>query len=287
MDIQFHLTRLYLLDVHREPCYIFSMLVFLKLGGSLITDKDRPYTPRLDLLNDLARQIFSSLQDNPDLQILLGHGSGSFGHQPASKFGTRNGVSGQKGWHGFAEVWHQASLLNRLVVDALSSAGLPVITISPSSAVRTRDRKVVLWDLSPIKTSLERSLLPVIYGDVVFDGVLGGTILSTEELFAHLAPSIHPDRILLAGSEAGVWEDFPARNRLIPDMTPSVLSKYSSALGKSSGTDVTGGMLTKITSMLALVEQMQGLEILIFSGQEPGNLQLALQGENPGTLLHR
>jgi isopentenyl phosphate kinase len=262
------------------------MLVFLKLGGSLITDKDRPYTPRLELLNDLARQIFSTLQDNPDLHILLGHGSGSFGHQPASEYGTRNGVSGQKAWHGFAEVWRQASLLNRLVVDALNNAGLPVITISPASAVHTRDRKVVYWDLSPITTSLERGLLPVIYGDVVFDEVLGGTILSTEELFAHLALHLHPGRILLAGLEAGVWEDFPARKRLIPEITPTVLSGYNSVLGKSSGADVTGGMLTKITSMLALAEKVQGLEILVFSGQEPGALRNALLGENTGTLLH-
>lgn len=286
MDIQFHLTRLYLLDVRREPCYIFSMLVFLKLGGSLITDKDRPYTPRLDLLNDLAHEIFSTLQDIPDLRILLGHGSGSFGHQPASKYGTRHGVSGQKAWRGFTEVWYQASMLNRLVVDALSNAGLPIITISPASAVRTRDRQVVHWDITPIEASLDNGLLPVIYGDVVFDEVLGGTILSTEELFAHLALSLRPHRILLAGLEAGVWEDFPARTRLVPEITPGVLSKYTSVLGKSSGADATGGMLTKITSMLTLAEQMDGLEILIFSGQEPGALRNALQGENPGTLVH-
>lgn len=286
MDIQFHLTRLYLLDVRREPCYIFSMLVFLKLGGSLITDKDRPYTPRLELLNDLAHEISSTLQDNPDLRLLLGHGSGSFGHQPASKFGTRQGVSGQEAWHGFAEVWHQASRLNRLVVDALCDSGLPIITISPASAVRTRDRQVIHWDVTPIKTSLDNGLLPVIYGDVVFDEVLGGTILSTEELFAHLALSLHPDRILLAGLEAGVWGDFPARSRLVPEITPGVLSRYTSVLGESSGADATGGMSSKITGMLALAEQIHGLEILIFSGQEPGALRKALQGENPGTLLH-
>ncbi len=177
-------------------------------------------------------------------------------------------------------------MLNRLVVDALSNAGLPIITISPASAVRTRDRQVVHWDITPIEASLDNGLLPVIYGDVVFDEILGGTILSTEELFAHLALSLRPHRILLAGLEAGVWEDFPARTRLVPEITPGVLSRYTSVLGKSSGADATGGMLTKITSMLSLAKQMDGLEILIFSGQEPGALRNALQGENPGTLVH-
>ena len=32
-------------------------LVFLKLGGSLITDKTQPYTPLLEVMNDLALQI--------------------------------------------------------------------------------------------------------------------------------------------------------------------------------------------------------------------------------------
>jgi len=262
------------------------MLVFLKLGGSLITDKNRPYTPRLETINDLAHQILAALKDNPNLHILLGHGSGSFGHQPASRFGTRNGVSGQKEWHGFTEVWHKASMLNRLIVDALINSGLPAITISPASAVHTRNRHVDSWDLTPIETSLKNGLLPVIYGDVAFDEVLGGTILSTEDLFAHLAVKLHPDRILLAGLETGVWEDFPARTHLVREITPNIFSKYVPVLGSSSGEDVTGGMLTKITSMVALVEQAPGLEILIFSGQEPGNLRHALDGKNPGTLLH-
>ena len=32
-------------------------IVLLKLGGSLITDKDIPYTPRLDKLKELAQEI--------------------------------------------------------------------------------------------------------------------------------------------------------------------------------------------------------------------------------------
>jgi isopentenyl phosphate kinase len=38
--------------------------------------------------------------------------------------------------------------------------------------------------------------------------------------------------------------------------------------------------------MLSLTEQIPNLEILIFSGEKPGNLIHAIQGENPGTLLH-
>lgn len=262
------------------------MLVFLKLGGSLITDKTRPYTPRLETLNTLALQIAAARRNKPDLQLILGHGSGSFGHQAASEFGTRQGVSGEKGWHGFAEVWYQASALNRLVIFATRNAGLPAITLPPVAAVTARDGKIAAWDLAPLKSALANGLLPVIHGDVIFDKNRGGTILSTEDLFAHLARKIRPERILLAGLETGVWEDFPSRNHIIKEITPQLFAKMTPSLEGSSGADVTGGMKAKVTEMLALVEQVPGLEVLIFSGEEPDNVCKALQGENPGTRIY-
>ena len=66
-------------------------LVFLKLGGSLITDKMKPYTPLLEVIDDLARQIAASLQTDRNLRIVIGHGAGSFGHVAASEYKTRDG----------------------------------------------------------------------------------------------------------------------------------------------------------------------------------------------------
>ena len=68
-------------------------IVFLKLGGSLITDKDKPYTPRLDKLANLSLEIKTVLDSIPELVLILGHGSGSFGHIAAKKHGTRDGVT--------------------------------------------------------------------------------------------------------------------------------------------------------------------------------------------------
>jgi isopentenyl phosphate kinase len=262
------------------------MLIFLKLGGSLITDKTRPYTPRLETLDNLALQIAAAFQEYTDLRVVLGHGSGSFGHQAASKYGTRDGVSGPEEWRGFAEVWYQASALNRLVVEALRSAGLPAVTLAPIAAVTARDGQVAAWDLAPLKAALADGLLPVLHGDVVFDEVRGGTILSTEDLFAHLARQLHPERILLAGLEAGVWEDFPRRTNLVSEVTPQTFAQQAQGLGRSAAADVTGGMEAKVTVMLGLVEQVPGLEVLIFSGEETDNIRRALRGENPGTRLH-
>ncbi len=260
-------------------------LIFLKLGGSLITDKTKPFTPRLDKLNDLAGQIADVLKQNSELRILLGHGSGSFGHVAAREYGTRAGVRDEAGWRGFAEVRHQAAALNRHVMDALHNASISALSFPPSSSVSARDGQVSAWDLRPLRKAFEHRLLPVVYGDVVFDELRGGTILSTEELFGHLARELRPTRILLAGLEEGVWEDFPGRTRLLNEINSKSFEKMRADVKGASAVDVTGGMESKVEEMLSLANQVHGLEALIFSGEESGNVTRALQGGEIGTRI--
>jgi isopentenyl phosphate kinase len=69
-------------------------------------------------------------------------------------------------------------------------------------------------------------------------------------------------------------------------MTPGSFARHASGLGAAAGIDVTGGMLSKVTGMLSLIEKIPDLEVLIFSGEQAGNLTDALRGQNPGTRLH-
>ncbi len=271
-------------------------LVFVKLGGSLITDKTKPYTPLLDVMDDLALQIVSTLQTQPNLRLVIGHGAGSFGHVAASEYKTRAGYprssplihrerdeTEDSYWKGFAEVWYQASALNHYVMDALHKAGLRTIALPPSANVIASDGQVSVWETTPIRMALAAGIVPVIFGDVVFDEVRGGTILSTETLFNYLVKALSPERILLAGLEDAVWADFPARTRRIERITPSTFDDIKHGVGKSAAADVTGGMEAKVKEMLNLAQSNPGLKIQIFSGLEPGNLARALLGETLGT----
>ena len=103
-----------------------NAIVFLKLGGSLITDKHQPETPRLEVLARLAGEIARALNAQPQLTLLIGHGSGSFGHTAALRHNTRAGAHSPEHWRGFAEVAAAAGKLNRLVEDALRAAGVPM-----------------------------------------------------------------------------------------------------------------------------------------------------------------
>lgn len=260
-------------------------LTLLKLGGSLITDKDRPYTPRLETLSRLAREIANALGENPPLRLILGHGAGSFAHVSANRHKTRLGVATPDEWHGFSEVWWDAATLNHIVIKALREAGLSAIALPASAGVVAKDGDVYSWDLQLLKKALHAGLLPVIYGDVVFDIQLGGTILSTEDLFIHLARQLLPDRLLLAGIEPGVWEDYPHRTRILSQVTSDSLPELTDSLVGSNATDVTGGMRIKVEQSLELSREIPDLEIMIFSGDDPGTLQKVLSGAHAGTII--
>lgn len=260
-------------------------LQFLKLGGSLITDKTRPGSARLDVIRRLVKEIHNALHQSPEMRLVLGHGSGSFGHVPAMKYGTRDGVSTPEQWGGFLEVWREAAALNRIVVDALREEDLPAITFSPSAGITTHDHQVLQWNLAPLRSALGEGMLPVVYGDVVFDLKIGGTILSTEDLFDHLVRNLAPTRVLIAGREQGVWEDYPDCTRIVPEITQQNLSSIQEAISGSAATDVTGGMLSKVTQSIKMVQDNPDLEVLIFSGEKSGWLEEALLGASRGTVI--
>ena len=258
-------------------------LIFIKLGGSLITDKNTPNTARPDLIHALVSAIKRARHENPELKIILGHGSGSFGHTAGDKFKTRGGVYTLEEWDGFHQVWQAAHALNQIVLDHCFWTGLPVISFPPSASVHTKDHEINAWELAPIKAALATDLVPLVYGDVTFDTNIGGTILSTEELFAYLAPIFQPGRILLAGIEPGVWADYPVCQQILPQITSS--TNLSLALQGSASVDVTGGMRSKVALILSLARHIPGLQTRIFSGQTPDDLFHAILGAPLGTLI--
>lgn len=261
------------------------MLQFLKLGGSLITDKDHPHTLRADVLTRIAQEIALYLRDHPGERLLIGHGSGSFGHVPAKEHGTKDGVRSLKDWQGFHAVWQEARALNLAVMQTLLEQGIPAVSFAPSAMVSSSSREVISWNVEPIRAALSHGLVPVIYGDVIFDQALGGTILSTEDLFSHLAQRVIPASILLAGIDAGVWRNFQQKDELIPTITPEGFTSILSHLEGSKSTDVTGGMLSKVELMVDLVQKVPQLECRIFDGMQPERTYIALSGEPVGTRI--
>lgn len=260
-------------------------LIFIKFGGSLITDKNIPNTARREVISNLATEIRRASSQLPELKIIIGHGSGSFGHTAGDKYQTRAGVSTPQEWEGFLEVWQAAQALDQIVLEHCQFAGLPIIAFPPSASVTTTGRKFLHWNLVPLVAALNAGLTPLVMGDVVFDQQLGGTILSTEEVFIYLAQHLQPYKILLAGIEPGVWENYPDCKNIIPHITNVSQFIVTDSLQGSASIDVTGGMKTKVELMLKLAQKIPGLQAQIFSAQDPDNLYQAILGTPIGTLI--
>ena len=260
------------------------MITLLKLGGSLITDKNIPHTARRDVICRLAKEIRTIWGPSKE-PLLIGHGSGSFGHIPAKRYGTRLGVHTEIDWNGFAEVHAEASDLNHIFTKIFRDEGLPVLSFVPMPSVRCSDGKITYWDTAFIEECFRNHLIPIVFGDTVFDDIRGGTILSTEDLFLHLCETFQGSKqILLAGLEEGVWKDYPNNAELISFISAKE-SDNSDYIKSSASPDVTGGMAEKVRLMKKIIKEEKAESALIFSGETPGNLSRVLSGEIIGTFI--
>lgn len=269
-------------------------VLLVKWGGSLITDKRTPETPRAEEIARLAGELAAGLPAarRRRLAVVLGHGSGSFGHVAAARHGIAVGLrAGEEGTQaraarlaGAAETQSRAAALHRLVLDALAAAGVPAWSVAPSSMLVTAGGDPAATCAEPVARALAAGLLPVVYGDVVTDRRQGIAIASTETVFLALAAALPeygwpPAEALWLGDTPGVYDD---AGRPLATLTPAEAARL--APGGSAGTDVTGGMAHRVQATLRLAAA--GIPSTIADGRTPGLLAAHLAtGTSPGTRI--
>lgn len=249
--------------------------VLLKLGGSLITDKARPETPRLEVIRRLAREI----SGQGSCRLIVGHGSGSFGHVAAHRYGIANGLQSADQLPGISLTQQRAAALHRLIVEALAEAGALPFSIAPSSSLVSAGGRSASFASEPLLLALEKGLLPVVYGDVVLDRERGVSIASTEQVLETVARSLLDHgwtvrRALWLGETDGLYDE---AGHTIPLLSAATFEETSQAIGETKGTDVTGGMRLRLETTLTLAEL--GIPSLLLNGLTPGLLEKALRGE--------
>jgi isopentenyl phosphate kinase len=239
------------------------MTVVLKLGGSVLTDKQRPET--LDGRN-LARA--AEAVAGYDEEIVLVHGGGSFGHHHASE----HGITSETGSHdaaGALAVHDAMRRLNDAVLAALHKRDVPALPVHPLSAA-ARDGDGELSLSTPVETMLAEGFVPTVQADVIAHTGEGVTVVSGDELVVELATQLEADRVGLCAGVPGVFDsDGEVIERI------ESFAAVRDALGGSDATDVTGGMSAKVRALLEL-----GAPASIFG---LGGLEEFLAGESPGT----
>ncbi|MEM7584011.1 MAG: isopentenyl phosphate kinase [Acidobacteriota bacterium] len=258
-------------------------LVLVKLGGSLITDKGAAAVPRLDVLERLSREIAQARPQMPE-RLLVGHGSGSFGHVAAAKHGIGSGQLGPSSGFGISETRAAAAQLHQLVTEQFLGAGLKPFSWAPSSALISRAGRPVSGEVGPLVSALALDLMPVVYGDVVMDRQWGASICSTEATLQYLVGRLQRRglvvrRVLWLGATDGIYG---RDGQAIPIVHRSNHRQVRKAIGATAGTDVTGGMLLRLETARWLAHR--GVESWIVNGLTPELLTAGLLGEKlPGT----
>lgn len=267
-------------------------LVLLKLGGSLITDKARPETALDGVIRRLAREVTEALRQPGAPRLVLGHGSGSFGHAAAAHYGVHEGLGPGPGSgpspgagaaperrQGISRVQERAAALHARVVGALLAEGAAPFSVAPSSALVAAAGRPVRIEAEPLLLALRAGLLPVVYGDVVMDRERGSAIASTEAVLLVVAEELERRglpvaRALWAGITDGVLTEGGER---LDEVRAAAAAEALAAAGASAGTDVTGGMRHRLEAALELARR--GVPSLIFDATVPGRLAAALRGE--------
>ena len=243
------------------------MTVVLKLGGSVITDKESPETVDDDALTAAVETIADA---DPDRLVLV-HGGGSFGHVNAAE----RGISRTEGSHDAADVWtvHDAMRrLNDAVLQRLHDAGVAALPVHPLSVAARDEADDLSLPLDSTATLLDEGFVPVLHGDVVGHAGSGATIASGDELVTRLASGLDADRVGLCSTVSGVYDH---DGEVIPRITD--LASVADALGEAESTDVTGGMAAKVRALLALDAPAH-----IFG---PASLSAFLAGDSAGTVI--
>jgi len=254
-------------------------VTIIKLGGSVITDKSKPFSLRKDVLSSVATDLSTYLKDTgSNTYVALVHGGGSFGHPLVKECLEREGTISREC---FTRVAHYMTLLNTEVVRTLMLSGVPAVSI-PTRAVCVALRdNLADCDLSKVKELAHVGVIPVMFGDVAPVRGGGFKVISGDVLVWMLAKELEANTVVFMTDVDGIYTADPhvsPHAELIPEVHAQELMQGLAALtaGTEGRADVTGAMKFKIEAGLRL--GVRGVKAIIINGLKPHNLINALQG---------
>lgn len=256
-------------------------LVLIKLGGSIITNKEVPSMVRRELLTRLVSEIVRAQARSGETYI-LSHGQGSFAHVPAMRYQTKKGFVNGESRIGMAITQDSAAQLNRIVIKECLAQELPVASFAFSNSLVTKQAEPAHWCSQVLSEYLQQGLVPVTYGDVIVDTAQGCSVWSADKILPFIAiwfkdnSDYQVKKMVHAGEVVGVLDK---DKRLVPVVSSKNIKQLKAAMTKIKGFDVTGGMWSKLGEAVRLAQNHQ-IETQILSGLTPNNLYQALLGQD-------
>ena len=230
------------------------------MGGSIITNKDRPLSPRKKTIDKIIKNLKKISEP-----VILVHGGGSFGHYCSVRYDMHTKPA-KYDYHGIAIVKNSMIELNKIILDSMVKNKLNPYCLPPTDFMA--GDKPIISKIKQIKNMAESNLTPVTFGDALWYGQKKSYILSGDRIMSILAKSLRPRLSIFLLNVDGLYSDFNTK-KLIYDM------KDQQASIQEISMDVTGGMKRKVEEAIKISKM--GLKVFFVNGNKPHRVVDAIQ----------
>ena len=244
-------------------------MILIKLGGSIITHKEKPLSPRKKTIENLIK--FLKIIDE---HLIIVHGGGSFGHYWSVKYNMHTKPK-KYNIKGVSIVKNSMIELNKIILDLCLKNNLMPYCLPPTDFMS--GNIPIQKKIKEIEKIAKSGLIPITFGDALWYGQNKTYILSGDKIMTHISKVLKPRLIIFALNEDGVYSDLKTK-KLIYEMK-NYQPKFS-----QSRLDVTGGMTRKVEEASKISKM--GIDVFLVNGNNPERIVKAVKNRKfEGTLF--
>src|SRR5919112_3917209 len=182
-------------------------LALIKLGGSVVTFKEKPLTANFEAINNITRVIADI-----KIPLIIVHGGGSFGHYWSVKYDMHTQPFTYQD-EGVSRVQESMIKLNHIIVEKFISCGLKPFCIHASSFVfNNLPYKERVLDM--VEMIQNNNIIPITYGDVIHTSKGNFSILSGDTLMNILSVNLNPGFSIFTTNVDGIYATLKNGNLL-------------------------------------------------------------------------
>jgi len=244
-------------------------MILIKLGGSIITNKERPLSARRKTIENILKQIKKI--NEPKIIV---HGGGSYGHYWSVKYDMHTKPAKYDA-RGVTIVKNSMIELNKIILDTAVKNRINAYCLPPTDFMNgNKSIKNKILTMNDISKS---GLIPITFGDALWFGQKKSYILSGDVIMTTIAKVLKPRLSVFVLNVDGVYSNLKTK-KLIYDFKKE---KPTISINKM---DVTGGMTRKIAEAVKI--SRSGLNVFFTNGNKPQRITDAVTGKKfEGTLF--
>jgi len=253
-------------------------IYIIKLGGSLITNKNKPFSLRENVIRNAISEIVESGK-----KTVIVHGGGSFGHPIAKKYniisGLDNSIKNQI--YGLAKTHNVMTELNKYIVDEFIKKDISAMSIQPSSVFIHDPEKGTDFNPEIIKLTLDLGIIPILYGDIILSRDGNFSILSGDTIILKLCESLKEfniSKVIFTMETDGLYIKNSESNEI--ELATSISYKQIESISIANlkeKIDITGGIKRKLESIKEILDL--DVSVQLINGLKENNIKDALNNK--------